>query len=197
MFCPACGKEIPDSAAFCLHCGKSTGINRKVSSRRLRLVILLSVLAVVIAYWLLQYNLGSSDSSTPSLAQKVVAPFLAPVNQPLVSGQQTIEAGHYYRVRFSVDPATMLEARVVGRFHASGGTGNDIQVVLAEESEFENWINGHQARLLYATDQTTAGKIDVRITEAGTYCLALSNTFSLLSDKNVVADIELRYKARQ
>ena len=26
MYCPSCGKEIPDSSAFCLHCGKSINI---------------------------------------------------------------------------------------------------------------------------------------------------------------------------
>ena len=24
MYCPSCGKEIPDKSAFCLHCGKPT-----------------------------------------------------------------------------------------------------------------------------------------------------------------------------
>jgi hypothetical protein len=26
MYCPSCGKQIPDASAFCLHCGKSTNL---------------------------------------------------------------------------------------------------------------------------------------------------------------------------
>lgn len=74
----------------------------------------------------------------------------------------------------------------------SGGTGNDIQVVLAEESEFQNWINGHQTHALYSTPKVTAGRINVAIREPGTYYLAFTNSFSVFSSKTVTADIELR-----
>jgi hypothetical protein len=37
--------------------------------------------------------------------------------------------------------------RVVGAFHASGGSRNDIEAVIAEWSECENWINGNQANV--------------------------------------------------
>jgi hypothetical protein len=87
----------------------------------------------------------------------------------------------------------MQDARVVGSFRASGGSGNDVQVVLAEESEWENWVNGHEARVLYSTGRITTGKIDVPIAEAGTYYLAFSNAFSTFSEKDVFAEVELRY----
>lgn len=39
--------------------------------------------------------------------------------------------------------------RIAGRFRASGGSGNDIVVTIAEWNECENWINGHAARSYY------------------------------------------------
>ena len=74
-----------------------------------------------------------------------------------------------------------------------GRSGNDIQSVLAEESEWENWINGHNARLLYSTQKTTNGKLDVPIAEEGTYYLGFNNAFSIMSDEYVFAEIELPY----
>jgi protein associated with RNAse G/E len=29
MYCPSCGKEIPDASAFCLHCGKPLSLPEK------------------------------------------------------------------------------------------------------------------------------------------------------------------------
>ena len=86
----------------------------------------------------------------------------------------------------------MTDAQLVGSFHASGGTGNDIQAVITDPSEFENWKNGHQARVYYGTQPTTNGSFNVRLAP-GTYILAFSNTFALLSPKEVTAEITLRY----
>lgn len=132
----------------------------------------------------------------PPVAQSIQppAPVLIPVTEKLTSGQTVVRAGKYIRMKFSVDTEKMQDVRVIGSFHASGGSGNDIQVVLAEESEFENWINGHQARALYSTEKITNDKMDVEITQSGTYILAFSNTYSLLTDKDVFAEVELHYK---
>ena len=200
MFCPSCGKDIPDGSAFCLHCGKSLGSAERPtpSSRRWTArLTLLFVLTFLVGYYLYQAGSRSSDSASSNLARKLVAPFLQPVSEKLTSGAQVVKAGRYLYIDFNVDPARMVDARVVGTFHATGGFGNDIQVVLAEEGEFENWVNGHKARVLHATEKITSGKIDVPITEAGRYRLAFNNGFSLVSDKTVIADIELHYKERR
>jgi hypothetical protein len=91
----------------------------------------------------------------------------------------------------------MRDVRVVGRFEAAGGSGNDIQAVLADGDNFENWKNGHAARVLYGTDKTTVGSIDVPIVSSGTYYLGLNNRFALLSAKTVSGAIDLQYKVLQ
>jgi hypothetical protein len=122
----------------------------------------------------------------------------APVfSEKLASGQIKVQAGGDVRYWINVDITKMLSPVVVGSFRASGGSGNDIAAVLAAESEFENWINGHQARVLFVTDKVTVGHLNVPITQSGIYILAFNNRFSLSTPKTVAADIELRYSTQR
>ncbi len=199
MFCPSCLKEIPEGSTFCLHCGKSVqapeGEKRELSKAGW---LLLGVVITLVIFFGARILLDSQKEPPrqPPVAQVVQPPppVLIPVTKTLTSGQLVVRAGKYIRTKFTVDTEKMQDVRVVGSFRVSGGSGNDIQVVLAEESEFENWINGHQARAVYSTGKTTTGRLDVEITQPGTYILAFSNTFSLLTDKDVFAEVELRYK---
>ncbi len=199
MFCPSCSKEIPEGSTFCLHCGKSVqapqGERRELSKAGWLLIGV--VIALVIFFGARAIlDTGKEPPSQPPAAQitQPPPPVLIPITEKLASGQLVVRAGKYISTKFNVDTNKMQDVRVVGSFRASGGSGNDIQIVLAEESEFENWINGHQAQALYSTGKTTTGKIDVQITQPGTYILAFSNTFSTMTDKDVFAEVELRYK---
>jgi hypothetical protein len=118
-------------------------------------------------------------------------------SEKVASGQIRVQAGRDVRYQISVDTTKMLGPLVVGSFRASGGYGNDIAAILAAENEFENWINGHQARVLFATEKVTRGHLYVPITQSGTYILAFNNRFSLSTPKTVAADIELRYSAQR
>lgn len=51
--------------------------------------------------------------------------------------------------KFEVSPK-MTNVHVTGNFHASGGAGNDIEAIVAEWGDCENWINGHHGLALYA-----------------------------------------------
>lgn len=82
--------------------------------------------------------------------------------------------------------------RVVGRFRASGGAGNDIVVIIAEWNECENWINGHAARTHYHSGKTTNGRIDVVVPGQAQYCIAFDNRMSTTSSKEIAADITYR-----
>jgi len=181
MFCPSCGKDIPDASLFCLHCGKPIAVRKRSGRWVLYLLTLIAGITIIIVVL-------ARLSSGPS-----VSPSQTPVAEKLFSGQIVVRAGQHVYRKFNIDPSRMQDVRVVGSFQASGGSGNDIQVVLAEESEFENWKNRHEAHVLYSTGQITTGKIDVPITQTGTYYLVFSNAFSLVSDKDVFTEIELRY----
>ena len=191
MFCPACGKEIPDESRYCLLCGKSphatVGAAIKSAERKpeqshaLRnvAIIVLAAVALFVAARVLLNNgaggvPGSSASSTPP-------------PEPLTPPSFVVKAGQISYFDFTV---TGRAAKVSGRFEATGGSGNDIEAVITDADGFENWKNGHSARVFFQTGKTTIGNITVAL-RPGTYYLAFNNKFSLLTDKTITGDITL------
>jgi hypothetical protein len=119
-----------------------------------------------------------------------------PVSQKIANGQIVVKARGHVQYRIRIDPE-MSEARISGSFNASGGLGNDIGAAIADENEFLNYINGHEARVLYGTKgQKTTDRFDVRL-RPGTYILVFSNRFSALTDKQVFLDVDLNYSRRE
>lgn len=115
-----------------------------------------------------------------------------PVSQKIASGQVQIQAGGYVQYRIAITP-DMRNPQITGNFTASGGGGNDIEAVVAEETEYMNWINGHPAKVRYTSDgRKTMDRFDIRLSP-GTYYFALSNKFSVLSGKSVFVDVALSY----
>ena len=115
-----------------------------------------------------------------------------PVNQKIATGQLIVKSGGYVQYRIRINPE-MRDARISGSFNVGGGSGNDIEAVLAGENEFPNWINGHEARVYYGTGgKKTTDRFSVRL-GPGDYILAFSNKFSVLSDKQVFLNVDLNY----
>jgi len=167
--------------------------------RKSRVGLLLVILAVAVIGAVImmfrpnRYNPafgGSPQSSSGSPYSPSVRN--VPVTQTIASGQVTVKARGYVQYPIQITPE-MRGARVVGHFNASGGSGNDVGAVIANEDEFANWINGHEARVFYTTrGKETNGSFDVRL-GPGTYILGISNRFALLSDKYVFLEVDLKY----
>lgn len=117
---------------------------------------------------------------------------LVPQSQNLVNATITVSPG-YYDLSFTVDAGRMRDARVTGSFTASGGSGNDIKVLIMDDMTFTNWKNKHQVSLLYNSGQMTIGNLNVPITASGTYHLVFDNTFSTVSSKQVATRINLEW----
>jgi hypothetical protein len=99
----------------------------------------------------------------------------------------TVPAGKYKY--FGTTISTRSEcAQIAGRFHAEGGSGNDIEVFILDGDQFENWRNGHSTPTYYNSGRVTVGKINVCL-PSGTYNIIFSNTFSSVSNKAITADI--------
>jgi hypothetical protein len=218
VYCPSCGKDIPDHSSFCLGCGKAIHLvavdpepptahpGAQVSPSeppaimshpyRVIAVLFAVALAIVVLIEIADVLKSTALFSSPKEYAKN-NPVMLPRTRKLLVGQTTVGAGKLYWVRFSVNTAVMKNARVVGHFSTTGGSGNDIQAVIADEDNFENWKHGHQARSVYSTDKVTVGSIDTPILASGTYYLGLSNMFSALSDKEVTGTIELRYQVSE
>lgn len=95
--------------------------------------------------------------------------------------------------KFSV-PAGATDVKIQGRFRASGGPGNDIEVALMNDDEFVNWQNHHTVTAIYSSEKVTQGTVNVSLpSDAGTYYLIFNNRFSLVSPKAVEDNLALQY----
>ncbi len=108
--------------------------------------------------------------------------------ETIVDGVITVEAGKYVDYKFSVPS----QASVSGNFTASGGSGNDIRILILDETAYVNWINGHNVSTYYDSGQITIGSITASLPK-GNYYLVYSNTFSTLSAKNVKTKVDVTY----
>ena len=164
--------------------------------RKSRVGWLLGVLAIVIVGAVILANRSSAPASdSPATAAPVRAPSVryVPATQKIASGQIVVRASGYVQYRFQITPE-MRSAHVSGQFNASGGTGNDIEAVIATEAEFTNWVNGHQAQVFYSTQgKKTTDTFDVRLAP-GTYYLAFNNRFSAMTAKDVFLEVDLNYQ---
>jgi hypothetical protein len=202
MFCYACGRQLPDDAAFCQSCGKavpSAAAAKSASSDQAaqparRRFPLFTVIAGVAGLVLVVAIIGTASQKPRPPLPYMPSITLTPTTDRVVSGSITVPAGRHLDFRFDVDPSTMRDARMVGHFLCIGGAGNDIVAVLAEEKEFGKWIDGQVANVYYTSQgKVTTGSLDVSIRRPGTYYLSFSNTFSALTAKTISAEIDLRY----
>ncbi|GEM_PF-5483997 len=121
-------------------------------------------------------------------------PIFIPRTEKLFTGQLQVRPGQMIYKEFHIDTDKMSDVRVFGRFSAMGGMGNDIQAVLSDGDNFENWKNGHPAPALYSTQKVTVGELNTPILQSGTYYFCFSNRFSAFTSKQVFAEINLTYK---
>ncbi len=109
----------------------------------------------------------------------------------ILDGSVAVQALGYVTYPVKVDLSVMTNPRIVGHVTASGGSGNDIEVVVFTETQFINWKNKHNQGSLFASGQVTAGDVDVPLAESGTYYVMLSNVFSSFTPKTVEGKIAL------
>lgn len=211
MYCQKCGKEIPDTSTFCLHCGSQVMAtqNEPQSSSEARitkfpisgLVFIALIFAGIIAaanmYQRSRANEISSKGFQPSQTQ-IAVPFVkatpywekGSINSP--TKVLAVEPGSYLVQKFSVDEK-WRDARIKGRFKAQGGNGNDVMVWITDEDGLENFNNRHNFRIWYESGKTTVGTFDVQLSP-GNYYLLISNRFSVFANKLVNLDMEISFE---
>lgn len=130
----------------------------------------------------------SSNKSSTYEAPGYKSPVYKTINQNIANGVIPVGAGSYYYYQFSIP----TQASISGDFTAFGGSGNDIIVVLIDETAYINWINGHSVSAYYNSGQMTTGSITANVPK-GNYYLIYSNKFSSFSDKNVKTNVDVSY----
>src|SRR6266404_1125844 len=109
------------------------------------------------------------------------------------------------RSTFKVDPAKaaywsfkiptyVMDGRIAGNALAAGGAGNDIRVLVLTERQFQLWQQNQPIQGLFDSGQRRSVVLSVRVSDPGTYFVVFDNRFSLVSPKNVSADIRFVHK---
>lgn len=111
---------------------------------------------------------------------------------PIFVGSAAIDPGSYHFTKFAVDPEKLSNPTVFGHLSASGGTGDDVEILVLTASDLENWKREHDTHPLYSSGRVIQADLNVPIKEAGTYYLVISNAFSVVTAKTAKGNIVLR-----
>ncbi len=211
MFCSSCGVDLPNDSKFCRYCGQAQNVTSTsvgaaaavaragtptpvVAARPKRGVagwILWPLLLLLVVVWLTQQT-NRSPLPPPASQQ-------SPVQQHRQSTGKvafTVSAGGMSNYKFTVPPGAS-NVTMKGYFTASGGSGNDIQVIVVSEDEYINWQNGHPTKSFYNSGQVTQDSVNITLpSDPATYYVVFSNKFSLLTPKAVQASMDLNYYTR-
>lgn len=99
-----------------------------------------------------------------------------------------IDARSWQARRFNVEPGRAL---ISGHVLATGGSGNDIEVLILRESQFANFAQGSAGEAIFRSAKTHRTDLYIPMTE-GSYYIVFDNRFSLLSSKLVSGSVKLR-----
>ncbi len=114
----------------------------------------------------------------------------------IVNGLITVQAGGWQAYPFTV-PRVATNVHVKGQFTASGGSGNDVIVLIMDETAFINWKNGHQVNVYYNSGKLTTSSISATlptvVDSSSTFYLVYDDIFSTFASKNVQTTVNLTY----
>lgn len=185
--CPECGSDISDQTPACPKCGypiknrllsSPSQPNKPIRKGSLSKWLLLFLLLIVLIL-ILKNNYSRIGSS--------FIPFQHTLT--LVQGSIVAKAGYYRSYEFST-VSNAHNNKLSGRFQASGGSGDDIRVIIMTKDDYTNFVNGHSAHCYYDSGKNTVSTIDVDLPSGPqNYVLVFDNTFSILTDKEVNANI--------
>lgn len=220
--CPHCAEPIREAATICRYCNRAIGAVSQstapapeqpgraaqrqeqtgpVATRKAwATVFALAGLVGMLFFgaWVFTHSKNSPDndgpaSDTPSASgAPVLEPPPTPIRVSVLSGTLEVDANQIRWFDLTI-PANAKKAAISGQFHAFGGQGNDIWLVVTDAFDFENWKNNHETRLFYNSGKVTNGLIAVQGLPPGQYVLAFDNRFSAFSRKEVTGEITLTY----
>lgn len=209
---------MPDDSQFCRKCGSSLGIDmgggsgtapapanesrpsdllKELRTTRehgfgnavLRVFGLLFIVGLVIAslWWL-----SGSSKVSPNAPGPLQELTQREYTQTLPQSAFTVNVLSSQSYRFVI-PDGAARIHIEGRFSATGGSGNDVEVALMDQDGYVNFQNRHAVQTYYNSGRQTQGVISADLPKPGTYFLVFSNRFSLLTPKAVTANATLTY----
>ncbi|MDP3106216.1 MAG: hypothetical protein Q8M95_16615, partial [Candidatus Methanoperedens sp.] len=117
------------------------------------------LLFIIIIFGIVTSGCVSNDKSSSYNSPIYKSPVYKTINQDIVNGVNPVGAGNYIYYQFSVPS----QASISGDFTAFGGSGNDINVLILDETAYINWINGHSVSAYYNSGKMTTGSISASL----------------------------------
>jgi len=125
-----------------------------------------------------------------------------PATEKITQGVYPVYARSPQVWRFTIDPKTMANATVAGRFSITEGVPKNIEVFVFNEENYFKWRSEDDAvkataKPIYSSGGRKAdGDLNVKVTEAGHYYVVFSNLFAYEGIKTLNADVKLQYDKR-
>ena len=105
----------------------------------------------------------------------------------------SLSPGEFWRFGFKVT-SDMITPQISGCFDVTAG--NDAEVMLFNDSNYHNWRNRKNSSPIYFSGRIAADKFYIKLYDANTYYLIVSNTFSIFTSKKVAINATLTYTSR-
>lgn len=119
-------------------------------------------------------------------------PYWKPETWEVETKAVALAPGQVYALPLWVNPE-WRNARLIGRFQAQGGSGNDIYACVTDKDGLTNLKNGHAAKIWYESGRMTVDTINAAIPGGLSY-FTLSNKFSIFANKAVTFDLRIEYE---
>ncbi len=133
---------------------------------------------------------GAKTSTSPSPTENLISQ-----TTNILTGTLVVPANGSRDLTFDVDGTVQHNIRLVGWIHASGGSQSEIEVFIANDTDYQSWQQGRKVTPVYNSGRTTIADLDVRIPSTmGRYHLVFNNVFSS-SLKYIQAQLDLQYYA--
>jgi predicted nucleic acid-binding Zn ribbon protein len=199
MYCPNCGKEIPDGSVFCLQCGRDVTSSSHKKPRSGMTALLIGIVVVVlggalvvglaVVAYLYNEQMKPDEQAGAPTRRTVSNPIRQPERMSIVDKTFPVGAQQYVYYTIPLKPGM---THVMGHFTAQGGS-NDIEVLVLDQEGFTNFSNGHNAKTYYTSDgYVTTGSIDLNLS-SGTYYVVFNNARAVLTNKVVTAKIDAEF----
>jgi len=158
-FCPSCGKPIGSDARFCPSCGATVVAQQAPPTwsapqyqAPYQPAPAKSNTALIIAIVIIVVIVGAVIAGALLLAVFTPTSLTTQRSANIVNGLITVQPSQYNYYPLTI-PSGASSVVVSGSFTASGGGGNDIEVLVMDETNYINWSNGHQQMATMTADR--------------------------------------------
>jgi hypothetical protein len=113
--------------------------------------------------------------------------------QTVVNGAISVPAGSYVYTWFSA-PLGVMNVDLRGNFTVSGGSDNEVVMIIMDSSDFVNWQNSAPHNFLYYSGPTTTGNITAdNLIPGNIYYIVYNNQLPSATAKSVQVTVVLTY----